>query len=95
MLVGRIGWQPGEPAPKPGESSMLRWTLMILGVLFFASLARWIFQLKRFLSPPSNSLLTTAKAHNEEIEPASLDAWVRSVAPEEAHATNHIEDDEG
>jgi hypothetical protein len=91
VLVGRIGWQPGEPAPKPGESSMLRWTLIILGVLFFASLARWIFQLKRFLSPPSRSILATSAPVNEEIDPARLDAWARSVASEESHAPEQVE----
>jgi hypothetical protein len=93
VLVGRIGWLPGEPAPKPGENSMLRWTLIIVGVLFFASLARWIFQLKRFLSPESSALVTTTKSHSEEIEPASLDAWVRSLAPEERSPSKRSDDD--
>jgi hypothetical protein len=93
VLVGRIGWRPSEPAPKPGENSLLRWTLIILGLLFFASLARWIFQLRRFLNPPSSSLLTAAKPHNEEIEPAKLDAWVRSLAPEEPSPSDRNDDD--
>ena len=91
VLVGRIGWQPGEPAPKPGENSMLRWTLIILGVLFFASLARWIFQLKRFLGPPSRSSVATSKPVNEEIDPARLDAWARSVAREDSPAPDQVE----
>jgi hypothetical protein len=90
VLVGRIGWQPGEPVAKQGDNSMLRWTLIILGVMFFASLARWVFQLRRFLSPAySRSLATAAKPLNEEIDPASLDAWVRSVGPEGAPASDH------
>jgi hypothetical protein len=83
VLVGRIGWQPGEPAAKPAENSTLRWTLIILGVMFFASLARWAFQLRRFLSPQSRLLVTSTKPLNEEIDPEGLDAWVRSVGPEE------------
>jgi hypothetical protein len=91
VLVGRIGWTPSEPAPKPGENSLLRWTLIILGLLFIASLARWIFQLKKFLSPPSRSSLVAVTPVNEEIDPARLDAWVRSVAPEDSHAADHVE----
>ncbi len=96
LLVGRIGWQPSEAAGAAarGDNSMLRWTLIILGVMFFASLARWIFQLRRFLNPPSRSLLSAAKPLNEEIDPVSLDAWVRSVGPEEAHGSDHNADDE-
>jgi len=86
VLVGRIGWKPGEPAPKPGENSLLRWTLIILGTLFFASLVRWIFQLRKFLNPPRRSFLSATTPVNEAIDPAGLDAWVRSVAPEEAVA---------
>ncbi len=85
LLVGRIGWQPSEPAAKPGENSTLRWTLIILGVMFFASLTRWIFQLRRFLNPPFRSAGSLGKPVTEEIDPVSLDAWVRSVGPEDAH----------
>jgi hypothetical protein len=95
VLVGRIGWQPSEAAAAPGrgDNSLLRWTLIILGVMFFASLVRWIFQLRRFLTPSSRPLLTSAAPLNEEIDPVSLDAWVRSVAPEEVHASHDREDD--
>jgi hypothetical protein len=91
VLVGRIGWTPGTPAAKPGESSLLRWTVVILGVLFFLSLGRGILQLRNFLRPPAKSSLTTSVPVNDEIDPAKLDAWVRSVAPEESHAPNQIE----
>jgi hypothetical protein len=89
VLVGRIGWQPSEPAAKPGENSTLRWTLIILGIMFFASLARWIFQLRRFLNPPSRSAASLVKPVTEEIDPVSLDAWVRSVGPEDADGSDH------
>ena len=36
VLIGKIGWTPSEPAAKPGENSMLRWTVIILGILFFS-----------------------------------------------------------
>jgi hypothetical protein len=89
LLVGRIGWEPSEPAAKQGDNSTLRWTLIILGVMFFASLARWIFQLRKFLSPSSSrSLAAAPKPIDEEIDPVSLDAWVRSVGSEEAHGSD-------
>jgi hypothetical protein len=89
VLVGRIGWQPSAPASKPGENSTLRWTLVILGILFFASLARWIFQLRRFLNPASRSAASLVKPVSEDIDPASLDAWVRSVGPEDGQGSDH------
>jgi hypothetical protein len=94
LLVGKIGWQPGEPAPAPGENSLLRWTLIGLGILFCASLARWIFQLRLFLSPRAKSFLNSATPANQEIDPASIDAWVQSVAPEDSHQRDRAEADE-
>ena len=91
LLVGRLGWRPAEAAAKPGDNSMIRWTLIILGVMFALSLVRWIFQLRRFLNPPSRGLATLAKPKSEEIDPASLDAWVKSVAPGEVHAPGRDE----
>ena len=96
VLVGRIGWEPGESAAaKPAENSTLRWTLIILGVLFFASMIRWIFQLRKFLSPQSRLVSSSAKpVVSDEIDPVGLDAWVRSVGPEEGpHASDHDEGD--
>ena len=91
VLIGKIGWNPGTPAAKPGENSMLRWSVIILGILFFLSLGRWIFQLRKFLSPPSRSSLASNEPVNDEIDPARLDAWVRSVGPEESHAPDQVE----
>jgi hypothetical protein len=84
VLIGKIGWTPSEPAAKPGDSSMLRWTVIILGILFFLSLGRWIFQLRKFLSPPARSSVAETKPVIDEIDPAKLDAWVQSVAHEES-----------
>ncbi len=89
VLVGRIGWTPGEPAPKPGENSLLRWTLIILGILFFASLLRWVFQLRKFLNPPRRSFLSATTPVNETIDPVGLDAWVKSVLPPEEAVAPH------
>jgi hypothetical protein len=86
VLIGKIGWKPSEPAAKPGESSLLRWTLVILGILFFLSLGRWILQLRKFLSPPVRSSVADSKPVIDEIDPARLDAWVHSVAREESKA---------
>jgi hypothetical protein len=91
VLIGKIGWKPGTPPAKPGENSMLRWSVIILGILFFLSLGRWIFQLRKFLSPPSRSSLASSDPVNDEIDPARLDAWVRSVAPEESHAPDRVQ----
>jgi hypothetical protein len=94
VLVGRIGWQPSEPAKEPGDNSLLHWSLIILGVMFFVSLARWIFQLRRFLNPSERSLRIGAKPPNEEIDPKSLDAWVRSVGPDQPRAQDRWDTDE-
>jgi hypothetical protein len=91
VLIGRIGWQPGEPPPSQGNNSLLRWSLIIVGVLFFASLARWIFQLKSFLNPRPKSPLISHQSVTEEIDPASLSAWVQSIAPHEP-ATSENDD---
>jgi hypothetical protein len=84
VLVGRIGWEPGEPPPSKGDNTLLRWSLVILAMVFFLSLARWIFQLRNFLRPRSTSLLTSTVPVTEEVDPASLDAWVKSLSPDES-----------
>ena len=95
VLVGRIGWRPSEPPPSQGNNSLLRWSLIIVGVLFFVSLARWIFQLKNFLNPRSRSPLISPQAISEEIDPASLDAWVQSIGPQDSAFSDHDEPDDG
>ncbi len=91
LLVGRIGWEPSEPAAEKNDNSMLRWTLIILGLMFVASLVRWIFQLRRFLNPPSRGAAALTKPIAEEIDSEGLDAWVKSVGPAEVHAPDHDE----
>jgi hypothetical protein len=91
VLIGKIGWTPSAPAAKPGENSIFRWTVAILGVLFFLSLGRWIFQLRKYLSPSPKSSEKSDTPVKDEIDPAALDAWVRSVAPETSQAVDRAE----
>jgi hypothetical protein len=87
VLVGKLGWDP-RPAPGPAAESnrTLFWSLVVLGGMFFLSLARWIFQLSQFLSGPRSG--GGARAHpSDEIPADDLSAWVESVARNEATET--------
>ena len=95
VLVGRIGWQPGEPPPSQGNNSLLRWSLIIVGVLFFVSLGRWVLQLKSFLNPRPRSPLSSPQSVTEEIDPARLNAWVQSLGPHDSCASDHDDSGEG
>jgi len=81
VLVGRIGWEPHKPSSPEATNTTLWWSLLILGALFFISLARWIYQLRRLFTSPGVAPLPSPRAANEEIDPSSLNAWVRSMAP--------------
>ncbi len=85
VLIGRIGWEPHAVAPAVGaapaaeSNRLLYWSLLILGVMFLASMLRWLFQLFHFLSGPrATSARLTHPA--EDIVPGELDAWAESVA---------------
>ncbi len=80
ILVGRLGWEPHEPASPPGANTTLRWSLVIIGALFFISLARWIYQLRRLFNPLGVAPVALPKGADEEIDPSRLTAWVRSMA---------------
>ena len=87
LLVGRLGWEPhaapgGGAAPARESNPLLYWSLVVLGVMFFLSLGRWIFQLSRFLSGPRSTLARESHPA-EDIAPGELDAWVDSVAQPE------------
>jgi hypothetical protein len=82
ILVGRLGWRPHEPSSPLGTNTTLRWSLVVLGALFFISLARWIYQLRRFFSPHRVTSVASPRAATEEIDPATLNEWVRSMAPD-------------
>jgi len=83
VLVGRIGWAPHKPSSLEGSSPTLRLTLMVIAAFFFISLARWIYQLRRLFTPAGVAGLPLSRVANEEIDPSSLNAWVRSMAPDD------------
>jgi hypothetical protein len=92
VLVGRLGWEPRKPSSPEGTNTTLRWSLLILGALFFISLARWIYQLRRLFTPPGVAPLPSPRAVNQEIDPASLNAWVRSMAPDDESSSDQVDD---
>jgi hypothetical protein len=94
VLVGRIGWVPRESSSTGGTSTTLRWSLLVLGALFFVSLARWIYQLGRLFKKPGAVNVHSAKAVGEEIEPSNLDAWVRSMASHSESVCDQDDPDE-
>jgi hypothetical protein len=80
VLVGRIGWVPREPSEEGGTNTTLQWSLYVIGALFVISLARWIYQLRKLFARPAHATATIARLPSDEIEPAELDAWARSMA---------------
>jgi hypothetical protein len=94
VLVGRIGWVPHEPAPSSGTNTTLRWSLVILGLLFCISLGRWVYQLRRLFQRPGALPVPSAKAASDEIEPSNLSAWVRSMASQDETSSDHDDVDE-
>src|SRR5262249_41242852 len=86
VLVGRIGLGPREsPAPEgQGNGTTMRWSLIVLGALFLVSLIRWIVQLRRLFAPPDRfEPPRTKTVRTDELDPAALDEWVRSVGNED------------
>lgn len=79
LLIGRIGWEPRPPSAGRGTNTTLRWSLAVLAALFVISLGRWIYQLRRLVVAP-RSTGQSPKSPADAIEPAALDAWVRSVS---------------
>jgi hypothetical protein len=79
LLVGRIGWEPREPAAADGDNSTLRWSLIAISVMFVVSLLRWAYQLFRLFTSPPVSPLISAGSPTEEIDRASLEDWVSSM----------------
>ena len=57
------------------------------------SLARWIYQLRRVFSPRSAAPLPPPKAADQEIDPARLNAWLRSMAAD-VESTSDQDDSE-
>jgi hypothetical protein len=94
VLVGRIGWEQHKPSSTAATNTTLWWSLLVLGVLFFISLARWIYQLRRLFISPGALPLPARTAANEEIDPGSLNAWVRSMASDDESVAHQDDADE-
>jgi hypothetical protein len=94
LVVGRIGWTRREASPSNGTNTTLLWSLVVLGGLFFVSLGRWMFQLRRLFTAPRTTLLSSPTAGNDEIDPAALGAWARSMAPQVESSSEEDDSDE-
>ncbi len=81
VLVGQIGWEPPKPdsADGKGMSTTLQWTLIGLAVMFVISLARWAVQIHRLFTGTAR-VESTRLSPTDELDPADLNQWVRSVA---------------
>jgi hypothetical protein len=79
LLVGRIGWDPREPASADGNNSILRWSLVAIGVMFVISLGRWAYQLyRRFTAAPLSPFLSPGSP-TEEVDALALEDWAHSM----------------
>jgi hypothetical protein len=94
LLVGQIGWEPREPSSTDGKNTMLRWSLIAIGVMFFISLARWTYQLLRLFNPRPASPLLSTTSPIEEIDPRALDAWALSMRPDQDSTAEDDDTDE-
>jgi hypothetical protein len=95
LLVGKIGWGRSAPATTRSTNSTLWWSLVVLGVLFFISLGRWIYQLQGFFFAPRQAHEHQPVAATDRLDPAALDAWARSLAPQDESVDEDGEWDEG
>jgi hypothetical protein len=77
VLVGRIGWEPSGTNPSEETNTILKWSLGVIGAMFFISLIRWVVQLHRLFNAPK---LSPKLPPNEEIDPSTLNAWAQSQA---------------
>jgi hypothetical protein len=91
LLVGRIGWEPREPVAPTGSNSMLRWSLLAIGVMFVISLLRWGYQMTRLVTAPTVSPLVMAGSPIQEIDSSTLEDWVHSMS--ESDGSDDDEDD--
>lgn len=86
MLVGRIGWDPSRSGESQvlGSGSTVNWMLILLGVMFCATLARWVATLGRSRGGRSSARVTSP---NDRIDPEALEQWIRTAGEEDAPAT--------
>jgi hypothetical protein len=84
LLVGRLGWDPSQSpdAGAPGSGSTLKWTLILLALMFLATLARWIASFGRLLRRDARAT-TRSATRTDEIDPATLEQWVQRAGDEE------------
>jgi hypothetical protein len=94
LLVGRIGWEPREPAAADGKDTMLRWSLIAIGVMFVISLGRWAYQLVRLFTAPPVSPLLSSRSPAEEIDSATLEDWAQSMRTDGDSGTELDDTDE-
>jgi hypothetical protein len=80
LLVGWIGWDPGQSpgAQAPGSGSLLQWTLVLLGLMFVVTLARWLATLGRSLGRRTPRPSQFAR-RIDEIDSATLEDWVQNA----------------
>ncbi len=82
LLVGRIGWTPSPQAPAVGAGGISKgrmWLYGGLAIMFVISMARWIWQMSRFLSPRGTDISPSPRP-TEVISPDELTRWVESNA---------------
>jgi hypothetical protein len=85
LLVGRIGWDPSQSADAaapPGSGSTLKWTLILLALMFVVTAGRWIATLGR-LTHRGDRATTRSTTRTDEIDPAALERWVQNVGDED------------
>jgi hypothetical protein len=95
LLVGRIGWEPRETAGADGDHSMLRWSLIAIGVMFVVSLGRWAYQLCRLFTAPPLSPLLRSSSPGEDIDERTLNDWVHSMGPYDESTVDSDDTDVG
>lgn len=84
LLVGRIGWDPSQStdAIRPGSGSTLKWTLVLLALMFVVTAGRWIASLGR-LTRRGDRAATRSTTWTDEIDPAALERWAQRAGDEE------------
>jgi hypothetical protein len=84
LLIGRIGWDPSLSADPtaPGSGSTLTWTLILLAVMFFITLARWLATLGGAASRGGRSPAGFSSP-NDQIDRETLEQWVQTAGDEE------------
>ncbi len=82
LLIGRIGWDASQSAfaKAPGSGSTLKWTLILLAIMFVVTLTRWLATMRRSFRRGERA--GPRFSPTDEIDADALDHWVRSTADE-------------